>query len=519
MNHEDFLNQMKKMIDDLKSMSTDFGLSNTGDEYKIISDFFTYKFLNEKIRFHYENHEQCDISFDDFIDIADLEFPKMHQHHFIDHLYQQKDGENFHEILEQAFREVNTLNKELYHIEMASGRKRQLFEPLSVYIRDEEKELGIARRAIGILVKYKFRGIHNGGFDYFSSIFEYLIRDYNKDSGKYAEYFTPLFAGNLIAEILYNDTQFKNPVTIYDPSAGSGTLLLTLANRIGTANCKLYSQDISQKSTHFLRINLILNNLTQSLSNIIEGNTITNPQHIEEGEIKKFDFVVSNPPFKMDCSHMISNIKSDTYNRFFAGIPKIPKKNKGGMAIYELFLQHIIASLSESGKAAIVVPTGFTTAAKGISKVIRQRIVEKNWLRGVLHMPSHIFATTATSVSIIFIDKAKTNNTILLMDASKMGSKHSFRDGRKTILYPEEENKIISYFKNNIEETEFSVLVSNQDILENDCSILAGQYVELKEEDIDFDIDEKLAQLTSSLIQNLHESQKISASLLKRLEE
>ena len=144
---------------------------------------------------------------------------------------------------------------------------------------------------------------------------------------------------------------------------------------------------------------------------------------------------------------MISNIESDTYNRFFAGIPKIPKKNKGGMAIYELFLQHIIASLSESGRAAIVVPTGFTTAAKGISKVIRQRIIEKNWLRGVLHMPSHIFATTATSVSIIFIDKAKANDTVLLMDASKMGSKHSFRDGRKTTLYPEEENKITSYFK------------------------------------------------------------------------
>ena len=93
--------------------------------------------------------------------------------------------------------------------------------------------------------------------------------------------------------------------------------------------------------------------------------------------------------------------------------------------------------------------------------------------------------------AIEIIDKAKANDTVLLMDASKMGSKHSFRDGRKTILYPEEENKITSYFKNNIEETEFSVLVSNQDILENDCSILAGQYVELKEEDIDFDIDER----------------------------
>ena len=178
-------------------------------------------------------------------------------------------------------------------------------------------------------------------------------------------------------------------------------------------------------------------------------------------------------------------------------------------------LQHIIASLSESGRAAVVVPTGFTTAAKGISKVIRQRIIEKNWLRGVLHMPSHIFAMTATSVSIIFIDKAKANDTVLLMDASKWEANIPLEMDEKQLYILKKRVKLHPILQTTSKNQNSPSLVSNQDILENDCSILAGQYVELKEEEIDFEIDERLAQVTSSLVQNLRESQRISASLLK----
>lgn len=193
MSHEEFLDRMKIMIDELKAMSTALGLSNTGDEYKIISELFTYKFLNDKLLFDYENREEKDESFDDFVDFADDETPKMRQEHLINSLFQQQNKDNFHEIFNKAFVEVNDLNKEVYNIETASGKKKPLFEPLSVYIRDEGKELELAKRAINILAKYEFKDIYNGGFDYFSSVFEYLIKDYNKDSGKYAEYFTPPF--------------------------------------------------------------------------------------------------------------------------------------------------------------------------------------------------------------------------------------------------------------------------------------------------------------------------------------
>ncbi|MGC4431526.1 N-6 DNA methylase, partial [Streptococcus suis] len=117
-----------------------------------------------------------------------------------------------------------------------------------------------------------------------------------------------------------------------------------------------------QKSSNLLRMNLILNNLTHSIHNIVQGNTITNNRHPE-----KMDYIVSNPPFKLDFSDWRDSIDTpENAQRFFAEVPKIPAKSKDKMAIYQLFLQHIIDSWSETGKAAVVVPTGFITAQSGI---------------------------------------------------------------------------------------------------------------------------------------------------------
>jgi type I restriction enzyme M protein len=216
----------------------------------------------------------------------------------------------------------------------------------------------------------------------------------------------------------------------------------------------------------------------------------------------------------MDFSSMIKHMETDKYNRFFAGLPNVPKKNKNGMAIYESFLQHVIASLSDKGKAAVVVPTGFTTAASGIPKKIREHLVEHNWLRGIIHMPSNIFATTGTSVSIVFIDKTKVDNEVMLLDASNLGNKVSLEDGQRTVLSEEEKEKIMTFFKSRLEEPEFSVLVSNEDIKGNGYIVQAGQYVELREEIHDFNIDEKLSELSSKLNEDLTRSIESSYEVL-----
>ena len=499
MGYEEYLDNVKQMIDDLKAMTADLGLANTGDEYKIISELFTYKFLNDKLVYEFENRKDKSESFEDFVDFADSSTARIKEEYLLTNLFQKQNDPKFHKFFDKAMEEISEMNKDVYSIETSTGMKKPLMEPLSVYLRDPDKENELAKRAINILCKYTFKDIYSKGWDYFSSVFEYLIKDYNKDSGKYAEYYTPASAGAIMADILYNDTPVDR-VTIYDPAAGSGTLLLSMANAVGTKNCTLYSQDRSQKSTQFLRINLILNNLAHSLSNVVEGNTMTNPAHLNGDKLEQFDFIVSNPPFNVDFSADVETMKADTHNRFFAGVPNIPKKDLGSMAIYQCFLQHILSSLSTGGKAAVVVPTGFLTAGAGIPKKIRKLIIDKGWLRGVIGMPGNIFATTNTSVSIIFLDKSRTKeDKVVLIDASNLGEKVKLDDGQRTILSSEDEKLIIDTFKKAEKKDDFSVVVTNDEIEKKNYSFSAGQYFESKIIYVELTQEEFKTQMTTYL--------------------
>lgn len=185
------------------------------------------------------------------------------------------------------------------------------------------------------------------------------------------------------------------------------------------------------------------------------------------------------------------------------------------MAVYQTFIQHILASLSENGKAAIVVPTGFTSADTGIAKGIKQELVDNEWLVGVIHMPSNIFANTPTSVSIIFIDKSK-QEEVMLIDGSHLGKKIKLDEGQRTVLNEEERKKLIETFKERKQEEEFSALVTNTDIKELNYTISAGHYIELKEEELDYDIDEKIGLLSNKISEILGKSETIDQSI-KRL--
>lgn len=301
---------------------------------------------------------------------------------------------------------------------------------------------------------------------------------------------------------------------------GSGSLLMTLASQIGTDRTTVYSQDISQKSSNLLRLNLILNGLSHSIRNIVQGNTILNNKHPE-----KMDFIVSNPPFKLDFSEWRDDVETlPEYNdRFFAGVPKIPAKKKSSMAIYQLFIQHIIYSLKENGKAAIVVPTGFLTAQTGIDKKIRQKLVDENWLAGVVSMPSNIFATTGTNVSVIFIDKGRTGNQddVFLIDASKLGSKVKEDNGtQKTVLSNDEEQQIIDAFVNKKIIEDFSIAVKLDNIRARNYSLSAGQYFPVKIEYVEITPEEfkaKMAVCQEELRKLFAEGKKLENKISKSL--
>lgn len=491
--------KIKDLIDGLKGICNSYGLSGDGNEYKIISQSFLYKFLNDKFI-----HDVCEIELElkNVDNLQEALFQKTEDEYeilmaklgggtaklkptqLISYLYAQQNVDDFYKNFNETLNDIAVQNSGTFSVHTASNKNVLLFDAnLFNVITDEDKRDDAARAVINRLSENRFDFVEafGHGFDFFSTIFEYLIKDYNTNGGgNYAEYYTPHSVARIIAKILVNGNKDLLNQKVLDPSAGSGTLLMNIAHEIGTDRCSVYSQDISQKSSNLLRLNLILNNLTHSIANVVEGNTITNPAHIDKRG--KFDFIVSNPPFKVDFSEYRDQVANNrAYNdRFFAGIPTIPSKKKESMAIYLLFIQHIMWMLADSGKAAIVVPTGFITAQSGIEKTIRERLIEKKWLKGVVSMPSNIFATTGTNVSVIFIDKTNQNEKVTLVDASEFGDKIKEGKNQRTVLKKEEEKKIIDAFLDTEEIEGFSIKVGYDDIKTKGYSLSAGQYFEIK---------------------------------------
>jgi len=532
----DFKDKTKALIDSLKSISANYGLGNDGNEFKIITQVFLYKFMNDKFSFEVKKidkklkdadnwEKQLSEYTDDDYEMLLLQLgadtAKLKPEHFISTLFSRQNESDFAKLFDDTLMDIAVTNNEIFSVKTDGGAKVVLFDRITEYISDSSKRDAFAKAIINKLVGVSFEHIFNQKFDFYATIFEYLIKDYNTNSGgKYAEYFTPHAVAKIMAAILVNEP--VQNVTVYDPSAGSGTLLMNIAHAIGEDKCTIYSQDISQKSSSLLRLNLILNNLVHSIQNIIQGNTILHPYHKEDdGSLSKFDYIVSNPPFKLDFSDYRDDLDTkENHERFFAGIPKTLAKKKEGMSIYLLFLQHIIFSLSKYGKAAVVVPTGFITATSGIEKKIRQKLVDSRMLAGLISMPSNIFATTGTNVSILFMDKDNKEDVVLI-DASNLGETVKEGKNQKTVLSPFEEKQIIDTFnsKNAIEN--FSVVVKYDEIKAKNYSLSAGQYFEVKIEYIDITHEEfeaKVNNFKNTLSNLFNESKVLENDIKKQLE-
>lgn len=544
MNEEERLIILKteEMIDEIKTICSNFGLGNASSEYKIITEVFLYKFLNDKFLYEVkqvderlaklEKPKDVEIALNKMKDEYEFlllrlkpDTAKLKVEHLISYLFSHKNDDEFYKLFDDTVVDIANFNLDIFSVKTGGKEKIRLFDPLSPYITETNKKSKFCRAIIDKLVEFSFEGLFKQKYDAFAIIFEHLIKDYNKDFGKYAEYYTPNSIARIIARILVKDDEKVENVTVYDPAAGSGTLVLALAHQIGEDNCTIYTQDISQKSNEFLRLNLILNNLVHSLGNVVHGNTLTEPAHYNENKTRlaQFDYIVSNPPFKTDFSDDRDTLASDKFkDRFFAGVPKIPNKDKDKMPIYLMFIQHIIYSLSKNGKAAIVVPTGFLTAQARIEKTVREKLVADKMLRGVVSMPSNIFATTGTNVSVLFIDKANKDAKVLLVDASKLGEKVKDGKNQRTVLRTEEVEKIVNTFANKEIIDDFSVEVTYDQLKENHCSFSAGQYFKVKIEYVELTQEEfknKIKEFSSNLDKYFSESKTLESEIKQRLEE
>ena len=266
-------NKIKDMIDDLKGLCQTNGLSNQASEEVIITSVFLYKFLNDKFMANLKTFaEEIDMPVEDILKNENDELDAFYDTYNQDVAFKYEDtiealinrvGEDdFYKLFDDALERISNYEEnEAFNIETSDGTKKALFTRITENV-ESSKRNNFAKSVFGIISqdKFDFSPAFRNNFDFYSTIFEYLIKDYNVASGVYAEYFTPQAISSIIAKILVNMTPVEDKMyEVYDPSAGSGSLVLHLANELGEGSfgdrAIVYTQDISSKSTRFLRLN------------------------------------------------------------------------------------------------------------------------------------------------------------------------------------------------------------------------------------------------------------------------
>lgn len=500
--------KIKMMADDLQAVCASYGMANQASEELIITNLFLYKFLNDRCM---TNLNRITADKDDLILKMDCEwmefFCKRRPEELVfecedtlQALLEHLMEDDFADRVQRALVHISeAAKKKGWQIVSAGGSKDMLFDDIVAIIPKDQRNPFMRQVIETISVEtLDFDKIKASGyaFDGYSSIFEHLIGKYNVASGGYAEYYTPHAAAKMISRCLAGMGTVSKEVEIYDPAAGTGTLLLQLANELQKRDVDpmIYAQDISVKSSRMLRMNMIFNGMMGHLKRVVKADTLLNPGFYEKeadgsGDLKQFDYIVANPPFKIDFSSVrdrISEQWSET-ERFFAGIPKVPLKKKKGMASYTLFLQHVIYSLKADGRAAVIVPAGFLTAKMNIEKKIRQRLVDQRLLRGVILLPPNLFSNTGTNVAIIFIDKSHDNKEIGLIDASGLGEVIKVSGRRKRTLSDQDVEIIVDTFIQEKDMNDFSIVVPAKEIAENDYILSAGRYFHQNDQGIQMD--------------------------------
>lgn len=526
-----------ELIDGLKATCQTYGMGNDGNEYKIITQVFLYKFINDKFGYEVKRISSklasapkwelayAELSEDERMDILDelsADVPQLYPEHLISNLWNQQSKGDFDLIFDSTMTDIADKNMAIFATQTTQNTKIPLFEKLTQYVTDEAQRAPFARALVDKLVNFSFEEAFTQRYDFFAAIFEYLIKDYNTaGGGKYAEYYTPHSIATIMARLLVGDSSNLHNIECYDPSAGTGTLLMALSHQIGEDRCTIFAQDISQRSNKMLKLNLILNGLVSSLDHAIQGDTLVAPYHkSDDGQsLRTFDFVVSNPPFKMDFSDTREKIAAMPA-RFWAGVPNVPAKKKESMAIYTCFIQHVINSLKKNGKGAIVIPTGFITSKSGVENKILKHIVDEKIVYGCVSMPSNVFATTGTNVSVLFFDNSRKTEKVVLIDASKMGEEYKDGNNQKRRLRDFEIEQIVSTFQNKESVDDFSVAVTYDEIKEKKYSLAAGQYFDVKIDYIELTQDEfnaKMAEYTANLKAFFSEGNALQTEIMEQL--
>ncbi|MEX9821516.1 type I restriction-modification system subunit M [Providencia vermicola] len=359
----------------------------------------------------------------------------------------------------------------------ALAEENDLKSVIDVADFNDEDKLGKGKEMIDRLSK--LIGIFEGldlssnradGDDLLGDAYEYLMRHFATESGKSkGQFYTPSEVSRILSKVIGIDSNTPQDATVYDPTCGSGSLLLKASDE-APRGLSIFGQEMDNATSALARMNMILHN--NATAKIWKGNTISDPQWKEaNGQLKTFDFAVANPPFSNKNWTNGINPQEDEFDRFSWGIP--PEKN-GDYA----FLLHIIKSLKSTGKGAVILPHGVLFRGNAEAR-IRENLIKQGYIKGIIGLPANLFYGTGIPACIIVIDKehAQARESIFMVDASK----GFIKDGNKNRLRSQDIYKIVEVFTKQLEQSRFSRMVPLSEIVANDYNLNIPRYIDSSE--------------------------------------
>jgi type I restriction enzyme M protein len=337
-------------------------------------------------------------------------------------------------------------------------------------------------RLVALFEGLDLRANRAEGDDLLGDAYEFLMRKFATESGKSkGQFYTPAEVSRIMARVLGVTSETRQDQTAYDPTCGSGSLLLKVADE-APRGLTLYGQEMDNATAALARMNMILHG--QPTAEIQKGNTLAHPHWPGSGpnSLKQFDFVVSNPPFSQKNWINGVNVADDQFSRFTLGTP--PDKN-GDYA----FLLHILTSLKSTGKAAVILPHGVLFRG-GSEAVIRRNLIRGGYIKGIIGLPPNLFYGTGIPACIIVLDKehAGARTGIFMIDASR----GFMKDGNKNRLRHQDIHKIVDVFNRQIELPRYSRMITTREIEENDWNLNIPRYIDASEPEDLHDLDAHL---------------------------
>jgi type I restriction enzyme M protein len=386
-------------------------------------------------------------------------------------LYKQRNNDDIGQIINMALTAIEENNKNKltgvfrnidFNSESHLGQTRERNRKLKLLLEDFNNPI------------LDLRPSRIGNQDIIGNAYEYLIANFASGAGKKAgEFYTPAEVSELIARLVEPQPNER----IYDPTCGSGSLLIKCATQIqnlGSSNFSIYGQEVNGSTWALAKMNMFLHNIDEA--KIAWGDTIREPKHLENNRLMKYEVVVANPPFSLD-KWGAEDVTTDQYERFTRGIPP---KSKGDYA----FILHMIESSTEiRGRVGVVVPHGVLFRASSEGN-IRQKLIEENLLDTVIGLPTNLFFGTGIPAAILLFKREKTDRNVFFIDASR-----DYQEGKNQNKLRETDlQKIISTAQARIPQDKYAALVPLETIAANDYNLNIPRYVDTFEAETEIDI-------------------------------